>query len=87
MRQRFFDTNGVSISRQRYFAKRDRIFMEDRFHLWDRKNSGKDKHHVVSVEYIDDGLCFLVDKMISGKTLFPYAKTHCRAYIHARHSH
>ena len=87
MRQRFFDLNGVSISRRRYFEKRDRLYMEDGHHMWDRKNNGKDKHHVVSVEYIDDGLCFLVDKVIPGKDLFAYARTHARAYIHARHSH
>jgi len=88
MKQRFFDLNGCSMSRERYFAKRDRLYMQDRFRIWDRKNNGKDKHHVVSVEYIDDGLCFLVDKVIRGEeTLFAYARTHARAYIHARHSH
>lgn len=81
----YLSTTGHRMSRARWFAMRDRLYMEDRFGI--RNKSGKDVHHIVSCEYWDEGLFFLVDKMIHGKDVYPYAKTHYRAYIHARHSH
>ena len=85
MKNLYFSPTGSRMSRARWFALRDRLYMKDRFNV--RNKTGKDVHHIVSVEYWDEGLFFIVDKLIPGKLVYPYAKTHYRAYIHARHSH
>lgn len=83
MKPRYFNAAEKPISKDRYFAERTRLYSDNEVYAKKRKPAS----HVCSVEYMDDGLYFLVDKMIRGNAVYDYARTHYRAYIHARHFH
>ena len=81
MRNRYFNAAGKPVSKEKYYTERNRLYMDNSMFARRRKPAT----HICSCEYMDEGLYFLVDKMLPGETIYDYAKTHARAYIHARH--
>lgn len=81
MRNRYFNAAGKPIRKDRYYAERNRLYQDTAGFARRRKPAS----HICAVEYMDDGLYFLVDRMLPGDAIYAYARTHARAYIHARH--
>lgn len=81
MKKRYFNADGNPVSKARYYAERDALYADNACLAKRRKPAS----HVCAVEYMDEGLYFLVDRILPRDTIYAYARTHARAYIHARH--
>ena len=84
MKKQYFSVLGYPITKEQYYTERDRLSTLYLDTL--KKNTGKDLHHVIAIEYLESGRHFLIDSLFRGDQFRRFVHDHKEAYIFARHS-